>query len=1115
MLKKSKKNIIKKLTLIMFIILGLTVGTVSVAARVTDPTHDTVVDPGYDPGLIGNDITDITGNAWATISVVVMAFAVGCIVITGLRYMMASSDRKADLKQSSAYIIIGCALIFATMPIISLATNTFKETVGEDNKAIITSNVANKAFDGHSTLKVVEFQEGVTSIGAYAFRNCTSLEGIILPSTIKTIAESAFEGCTNVKGIAIRGRDESVAVAAQEGNVKYYVEGVSIGKNAFKGCVKAEKFGFGQNIYVASIGEGAFSNCASLQGFYEFQNENITTTQAPIIFSGKAGNSINGYTVTSTLGKNAFLGTAVNSLSVNTINTQGSYTDPNLGTTVSNIRKKTNLEIESYIFTNEDDNNQMFSEIIVKDGSSVNFGANSFKNCINLANLDIGNNVSVNFGDYSFSDCYGLKTMTIGENCGSITFGDYSFNTAGSKLKLQIPDSSSSAEIKFGTSAFELANVSSLEIGKNYVVNIGENAFKDSMLESVTIGQGNNISIGKSSFEACDVLEKFNIPFVGSFVGESYSPYGYSQVLAIGDNAFADCVALNMFGNSENIVYLDLNKIGDSAFRGCSSLATFCMYAPNSTIDIGAYAFEGCTSFTGLNLSYRASAKIGNIGDRAFYDSGFSSNIVLYGNTIGLDAFNGTDVKSVTLYSSNDGYYIGERAFKESGITSIATNDATLQIAAQAFYDCDDLTTLTISFSTIGERAFYGCTCLTNVTLTGKGEAPQIIQYAFEESFSSEKDTYLNLTGSDINIQNHAFSTANVREVSLNGANITIGDHAFVSCDRLSTVKLAYLTTINNIGNNAFANCLNLISFVGQGTSGGTSIGSIGNYAFYVNKNLNGANLQEFSFTGGIKCKEIKSNAFAGRRVETLNILPFEVDGCTINEKAFYDIYNVYPTDCKIVMGNGRYIIKTKAFENADLDYIQVSNNTVFDSIPSEAFLNCGIIAFVNSSGDDTYIKCNNVETGAFKGAKYLKELYLSAVSSDSYLQIGEVSQDINDTDVVQSNATIFGSFDNYIPTYATDKTNGVSLTNVKFKGNVRIGVGAFAYIDSLETIGFETYNKKISCIEIFAQGFYACKNLSKIGLEDSNKLYFKKIGTNSFRSRLGSNDVMGLKRFL
>lgn len=76
------------------------------------------------------------------------------------------------------------------------------------------------AFAG--SIRSVSLPKGITSIGAYAFYNCTSLTGITLPGKVKTIGERAFNGCASLMSITLPASL------------------VQIGPHAFGGCQKLD-----------------------------------------------------------------------------------------------------------------------------------------------------------------------------------------------------------------------------------------------------------------------------------------------------------------------------------------------------------------------------------------------------------------------------------------------------------------------------------------------------------------------------------------------------------------------------------------------------------------------------------------------------------------------------------------------------------------------------------------------------------------------------------------------------------------------------------------------------------------------------------------------------------
>ena len=73
-------------------------------------------------------------------------------------------------------------------------------------------------YNDIDSIKAIVIQDGLTSIGNSAFRECTNLERVTIPSSVTSIGDSVFQGCNSLKGVTI---PESVT---------------SIGESAFCGC---------------------------------------------------------------------------------------------------------------------------------------------------------------------------------------------------------------------------------------------------------------------------------------------------------------------------------------------------------------------------------------------------------------------------------------------------------------------------------------------------------------------------------------------------------------------------------------------------------------------------------------------------------------------------------------------------------------------------------------------------------------------------------------------------------------------------------------------------------------------------------------------------------------
>lgn len=79
-----------------------------------------------------------------------------------------------------------------------------KGTVTVPNKVTINKKtyevkyIGQKAFDGCKKITVIKLSEGITAIKSRAFRDCTSLKELYVPSTLEICEYDAFEGCNTV-----------------------------------------------------------------------------------------------------------------------------------------------------------------------------------------------------------------------------------------------------------------------------------------------------------------------------------------------------------------------------------------------------------------------------------------------------------------------------------------------------------------------------------------------------------------------------------------------------------------------------------------------------------------------------------------------------------------------------------------------------------------------------------------------------------------------------------------------------------------------------------------------------------------------------------------------------
>ena len=130
----------------------------------------------------------------------------GCTALTGI----AVSEGVTSIGD---YVFSGCrALKSVTLPesLTSMGYGLIEDTAVESitipkNVTKCDYNSSYGALYGCKTLKNVVFEEGMTTIPAYACYNAAYIESVTIPSTVTSIGSCAFSGCTNLKTVNYLG----------------------------------------------------------------------------------------------------------------------------------------------------------------------------------------------------------------------------------------------------------------------------------------------------------------------------------------------------------------------------------------------------------------------------------------------------------------------------------------------------------------------------------------------------------------------------------------------------------------------------------------------------------------------------------------------------------------------------------------------------------------------------------------------------------------------------------------------------------------------------------------------------------------------------------------------
>ena len=340
------------------------------------------------------------------------------------------------------------------------------------------TKIPTKCFE-ECDLRNVEIPDGVTSIGAYAFKRNESLTSVIIPDNVTGIADGAFQGCTSLTSITIGKKVKSIS------------------QWTFRSCTGLKSIVIPSN--VTSVDREIFDECESLETIYvnkpygSLSKSNLSYGNSAKIIWGEmnisdvpdqyyTGNAVEpkisikynnredaetalseGTDYTLSYENNNAIGTGT--IKINYLGDYSNYNNTEYSTVDFNIRaldvsgicgdnltwrlvSDGTLTISGtgnmYDYSDGDDNRAPWYDyrdiiqVININNGATSIGNSAFNNCRALTDIKIADSI-VSIGGDAFKYCTSLTEVTIPDGVERI--GSFAFVFCFDLRNVEIPDS--------------------------------------------------------------------------------------------------------------------------------------------------------------------------------------------------------------------------------------------------------------------------------------------------------------------------------------------------------------------------------------------------------------------------------------------------------------------------------------------------------------------------------------------------------------------------------------------------------------------------------------------------------------------------------------------------
>ena len=403
-----------------------------------------------------------------------LSIPANCILVvpTGTKelYRQAEGWKEFTIEEPGGILIWEIGSPVAAAVIATLENNTLTIS-GTGKMADFISGMPWNSYKTSITKVVIE--DGVTTIGGYAFGNCSDLKSVSIPSSITIIGTDAFFGCTGLTSVTI---PNGVTIIDYE---------------AFRGCTGLESVSISES--VREIGVGAFFACTGLTSI-------IIPDGVQYIGMGAFTNCINLVSVTipesvKVIGGGAFYNCSrLDSVTVKHVTPINIFDDTFFGVQTTCTLKVPYASVDLYknadVWKNFNvvsiDNNHLSGQCgddlywsydtitreltITGTGAMYNYYWDNcedncappwfnYQNKITLISLPVG---ITHIGNYAFDGCLGLTSITIPNSV--ISIGNSAFFNCSGLTSVTIPNSVTSIDDNVFEGCTGLTSVINLQL---------------------------------------------------------------------------------------------------------------------------------------------------------------------------------------------------------------------------------------------------------------------------------------------------------------------------------------------------------------------------------------------------------------------------------------------------------------------------------------------------------------------------------------------------------------------------------------------------------------------------------------------------------------------------